>query len=139
MSNTLISDPAAGQAAVWPAIRHGLRRRCPACGEGALFTSYLKVAPVCDHCGQELHHQRADDGPAYLTVLIVCHVVGFLLHPLAQYTSLSSGMIAVILCGLAIPLCLVMLPSMKGLMIGVQWAKRMHGFGQGPVGQSSTA
>jgi uncharacterized protein (DUF983 family) len=30
----------------------------------------------------------------------------------------------------AIVLALFLLPRMKGLIIGVQWAKRMHGFGQ---------
>ena len=121
------------------AILRGVVNRCPACGEGALFESYLKVAPTCAHCGQELHHQRADDGPAYLTILVVCHIVGFALHPMVQYTTLSPGMIALILCALAIPLCLAMLPSMKGLMVGVQWAKRMHGFGHGPAGPSRAA
>jgi uncharacterized protein (DUF983 family) len=114
---------------VWPAVRNGLRHRCPACGRGPLFSSYLKTVPRCADCGEDLSHQRADDGPAYLTVLIVCHVVGVALHLLVQHTDLGPGMIAGLLSGLAIPLSLALLPSMKGLMIGVQWAKRMHGFG----------
>ena len=111
-----------------PGVRNGLRCRCPACGEGKLFSSYLKVAPSCPHCGEALHHQRADDGPAYVTLLVVCHVVGFLLMPLL-YTGLAPWAVALLLTGLAVPLCLFMLPPIKGFFVAVQWSKRMHGFG----------
>jgi uncharacterized protein (DUF983 family) len=110
-------------------VRNGLRHRCPACGAGSLFSSYLKVAAECDRCAEALHHQRADDGPAYLTILIVGHIIGFLLHPITSGTDLSPGLVALILCGLAVPLSLVLLPRTKGLMVAIQWAKRMHGFG----------
>ena len=46
------------------AIRRGFAGRCPNCGKGKLFRAYLKVADRCDHCGEDLHHQRADDAPA---------------------------------------------------------------------------
>ena len=58
-----------------PALLRGWRRCCPRCGKGALLYKYLKVHDRCDSCGQELHHQRADDGPAYLTILIVGHIL----------------------------------------------------------------
>ena len=129
MSSIVSSPIDGGVRPLWPAVRNGLRHRCPACGAGSLFSSYLKVAPHCDQCGEALHHQRADDGPAYLTILIVCHVVGFLIHPMSSGTDLSPGVVSLILCGLAVPLSLILLPRMKGVMVGIQWAKRMHGFG----------
>ena len=58
-----------------PALLRGWRRCCPSCGKGALLYKYLKVHESCGACGQELHHHRADDGPAYLTILIVGHVL----------------------------------------------------------------
>ncbi len=112
---------------VGAAIRNGLRCRCPACGEGKLFPRYLEVAAACPACGEVLSHQRADDGPAYVTLLVVCHVIGFALPPLMA-TGLSPGAMAILLSALAVPLCLVMLPPIKGLFVAVQWAKRMHGF-----------
>ncbi|MGV6850410.1 MAG: DUF983 domain-containing protein, partial [Marinibacterium sp.] len=60
---------------LWPALARGWRRRCPNCGSGALLDGYLSVAPTCNVCREELHHQRADDGPAYLTILIVGHLM----------------------------------------------------------------
>ncbi|TPE51692.1 DUF983 domain-containing protein [Amaricoccus solimangrovi] len=115
--------------ALGEAIRNGLRRRCPACGEGRLFDSYLHVAPECPACREALHHQRADDGPAYVTLLVVCHVVGFALIPLVT-AGLRPWLVAVLLSLLAVPLCLAMLPPIKGFFVAVQWAKRMHGFGE---------
>ncbi len=69
-----------------PALLRGWRRRCPNCGAGPMLRGYLKVRDSCPVCGEELHHHRADDGPAYLTILIVGH----LLAPLLLFT-LADG------------------------------------------------
>src|SRR5690606_34887944 len=66
---------------VWPAMRRGLAGKCPSCGEGKLFGKYLKVNDACPSCGEELHHQRADDAPPYLVIVIVGHLlVAIILH-----------------------------------------------------------
>lgn len=111
------------------AMLRGARGRCPACGKGKLFSSYLKVVDHCPECGEALHHQRADDGPAYLTILLVSHLGAPLLlacymawRPTAMTMILSFGLGAVILS-------LLLLPRIKGAMVGLQWARRMHGFG----------
>ena len=57
------------------ALWRGFRGRCPACGEGRMFRAFLKVADECPHCGEELHHHRADDFPAYLVIVIVGHIL----------------------------------------------------------------
>src|SRR5262245_8125282 len=56
-------------------IGRGLAHRCPACGQGAMFWRYLKVEPVCKACGHELDLYPADDGPAYLTILLIGHLI----------------------------------------------------------------
>ena len=43
------------------AMLRGALGRCPSCGEGRLFTRFLKVADHCPACNEALHHQRADD------------------------------------------------------------------------------
>ena len=60
---------------LWTAMKRGFLGRCPHCGEGKLFASFLKIAEKCDHCGEEMFHHRADDLPAYLVVVIVGHIV----------------------------------------------------------------
>jgi len=67
---TASDSPSAAQA-----LGRGLRGRCPACGEGRMFRAFLKVADQCPHCGEELHHHRADDFPAYLVIVIVGHIL----------------------------------------------------------------
>ena len=48
---------------IWPAIVRGAKAKCPACGIGSMFEGYLTVRDECPHCGEELHHHRADDAP----------------------------------------------------------------------------
>jgi len=110
------------------AVKRGLLLRCPCCGKGKLFSRYLKVTDVCSVCGEELYHHRADDGPAYLTILVVVHVIGITLHSLVGYMQDDPLLLALLLCALATVLSLLLLPRMKGLMVAVQWAKEMHGF-----------
>ena len=57
------------------AVRRGFAGRCPHCGEGRLFRAYLKVDDACPVCGEDFTPQRADDAPAYVTILIVGHFI----------------------------------------------------------------
>src|SRR5437868_5253961 len=58
-----------------PSVFRGLKGRCPACGEGKLFWRYLKVSDHCPKCRHELVRYPADDGPAYLTILLMGHLI----------------------------------------------------------------
>ena len=49
-----------------------------------MLRGYLKVRDECAVCGEELHHHRADDGPAYLTILLVGHLMAPLFISLLQ-------------------------------------------------------
>ena len=112
-----------------PALWRGLRRRCPNCGEGHLFNGYLRVVDRCEVCDEELFHHRADDGPAYLTILIVGHILGFAIHLLWVQLRPEPIVMALVLTAGAVGLSLYLLPRMKGMIVGIQWARRMHGFG----------
>lgn len=114
--------------AVWPAVWNGMRTRCPHCGRGHLFRSYLKVADRCDACGEELFHHKADDMPPYLSILIVGHViVGLMLHLELSY-DIAPWVYLATMVPTALLLPLILLPSIKGAVVGLQWANRMHGF-----------
>ena len=45
------SSPPLAPLKTGPIIRAGLRGRCPRCGKGRLFRSYLKITRRCDACG----------------------------------------------------------------------------------------
>ncbi|MDM8166894.1 DUF983 domain-containing protein [Roseovarius sp.] len=115
---------------LWPALRRGFRRKCPNCGSGPMMESYLKVRDTCTVCREDLSHHRADDGPAYLTILIVGHLMAPLLHvsftmfrpePLVLFTIFAIGCVG---------LSLYLLPRLKGAVVSFQWARHMHGFGE---------
>lgn len=111
------------------AMLRGARQKCPACGQGNLYGSYLKVVDRCAACGEELHHQRADDAPPYFTMIITGHViVGGLMSLETAYSPPMWVHIAI--WGPALlALTLWLLPRIKGALVGLQWALRMHGFG----------
>lgn len=111
-----------------PALRKGFRLKCPNCGEGKLLHSYLKVNDTCSVCGEDLSHQRADDGPAYLTILVVGHLLGFAMHIAWSTWQPSPMVMALSLSTLGVVGSLLLLPRMKGMFVAFQWAKRMHGF-----------
>lgn len=110
------------------AMRRGAFGRCPNCGKGKIFTSYLKVAPNCSACGEDLSHHRADDAPPYFTMMIVGHIVVAGILACVIETEIPLWLLGVVFGTLTIVLSLVLLPMIKGAIIGLQWANRMHGF-----------
>ncbi|MEO6013644.1 MAG: DUF983 domain-containing protein [Devosia sp.] len=110
------------------AVWNGAKLRCPHCGKGHMFRGYLKIAESCEFCGEELHHHRADDFPPYLSILIVGHlIVGLMLHLELTY-EIAPWVYVVTMVPAAVILPLLILPSLKGAVVGLQWAQRMHGF-----------
>jgi len=112
------------------AVGRGLRGRCPGCGAGALFDGYLAVAPACRACGEELHHHRADDLPPYLTILIVGHVVVTGLLVCERLYAPPVWLETSVWLAVAAFLSLALLRPLKGGVVGLQWALRLHGFGR---------
>jgi uncharacterized protein (DUF983 family) len=110
------------------AMFRGWRHTCPACGKGALYRKYLKVADACPACSEELHHHRADDAPPYFTILIVGHIVGAGVLMLEQAYAPDTWVHYVIWLPLLLSMTLLMLPRIKGALVGLQWALRLHGF-----------
>lgn len=109
-------------------LLRGMMGRCPACGEGKLFRAFVKVADRCNACGEDLHHHRADDFPAYLTIFLVGHLV----VPIAMYVEIvhqpSYWLHAALWAPMVILLSIGLLQPIKGLIVALQWHMGMHGF-----------
>jgi uncharacterized protein (DUF983 family) len=114
------------------AMMRGWRMRCPACGQGRMFGRYLKVNDTCPSCGLEMSGHRADDAPPYFTILIVGHIIVPLMLLLEQHVQPPEWVHMALWLPLTLLLCLWFLPHIKGTLIGLQWARRMHGFGSEP-------
>lgn len=117
-------------------LLRGLAGRCPHCGRGRLFERYLKVVDRCPECDEVFSHHRADDAPPYFTMFIVGHiVVGLMLAVEVRYTP-ALWIHAALWFPLTIVLALALLPRIKGAIVGLQWAARMHGFGDAGMHES---
>lgn len=112
------------------AMWRGWKHKCPRCGEGSMFAKYLKVHDNCQTCGLEMHHHRADDAPPYFTIFIVGHliVIGMLWMETAFVPPIWLHMTVWI--PVTIISSLALLSPIKGALVGLQWALRMHGFDQ---------
>lgn len=113
---------------VWQAMARGLKCRCPNCGEGKIFRAFLKVADNCSVCGENLSHHRADDLPAYLVIVIVGHII----VPIALWIETNYAPSMLLQLAFYLPFTLIasllLLQPVKGAVVGLQWAFRMHGF-----------
>lgn len=113
---------------VWQAMLNGIKCRCPNCGKGKLFRAYLKVSDTCSECGEELHWHKADDLPPYISIIIVGHVLIGLMMEIETFAPQAGWVYLATMVPLALIMPLAMLPSIKGAVVGLQWANRMHGF-----------
>jgi uncharacterized protein (DUF983 family) len=113
---------------VWTSIKRGFRGRCPRCGEGKLFRAFLKVDNNCSVCDLDFTPHRADDLPAYLVIVIVGHIV----VPIALMIETNYSPPVALQLAIYLPITLfaslALLQPVKGAVVGMQWALRMHGF-----------
>lgn len=111
------------------AITNGLRCRCPRCGTGRLFYRFVKPVDRCEACGEDLSHQRADDMPAYLDIVVVGHLVVGAFVMVESVTTWPLWLHMALWTPLTLGLAILFLQPLKGAVIGMQWALYMHGFG----------
>jgi len=103
------------------ALSRGLRLRCPACGEGALYSSYLKQVEACARCGESFMEIRADDMAASPTIFVTALIALPLLVFLERDGRLSDGAIFAIVAVTSLTTALAVLPRAKGLVIAAVW------------------
>lgn len=101
--------------------KRGLAMKCPACGQGKLLQRYLKPHLSCPHCGEDFTRLNAEDGPAWLTILIVGHISIPLLLSLLQAGYLENNwVLPAVITGTIILTC-ALLPVTKGLFMVGLW------------------
>jgi len=122
-----------------PSLLRGWKCKCPNCGSGPMLRDYLKVRDECPVCSEELFHHRADDGPAWATILIAGHILAPLM--LIFYTAFrpEGWVMALGFSVVFLALALFLLPRLKGMFVALQWSRRMHGFGESNEGHKEAA
>jgi uncharacterized protein (DUF983 family) len=122
------TTPARERRPVWRAMWHGFRGRCPHCGEGKLFRAFTKTVDTCSVCGEELHHHRADDFPAYLVIAIVGHILVPIVLAVETHIAPPVEISMALWPSVALVMALGLLQPVKGAVIAIQWYGGMHGF-----------
>jgi len=115
-------------AEIRQAMTRGFFGKCPSCGEGKMFRAFLKVADECPACGEPLHHQQADDFPAYIVIVLVGHIVVPLVLLVETAWAPPTWLHMLIWPALIAVLALSLLQPVKGAIVALQWVLGMHGF-----------
>lgn len=122
-----MTDPAPLHHKIHP-VWAGLIGRCPECGKGKLFKSFMAIAPQCSACGQDFSKADSGDGPAIFVMLIAGFIViGAMLVIDTLYEPPIWLMLA-IFSPLAIILNIGMIRPFKGVLVCLQFH---HKAGQG--------
>jgi uncharacterized protein (DUF983 family) len=117
-------EPASLSTALW----RGFTMRCPNCGEGHLFGRFLKVVPECPVCGEDFSHQRADDFPAYLVIIVIGHLVVPAMLVVEEVYAPPVWLQYLIWLPFIAFGALALLQPTKGAVVALQWQLGMHGF-----------
>ena len=109
-------------------FKRGVMGRCPNCGKGPLLRAYLKVVSTCPACGHDNGQYPADDAPPYFTILLVGHLVVAPALCLSFIWTWPAAYVLAVTLPTILAATLLLLPRVKGAVIGVQWAiKRNDG------------
>jgi uncharacterized protein (DUF983 family) len=115
-------------ADVGAALRAGVLGRCPDCGKGRLYRSYLRIAARCDVCGGDFSMADVGDGAAVFVILIV----GAIAAPFVLVAQMGFGWppwaVALAAVVLVTALSLALLPVAKAVLFTLQ---RAHGAREG--------
>ena len=93
-----------------------------------MFARFLRVADTCPHCGEELHHHRADDLPAYLVILLLGHILIPAIVFVEVHYSPPYWVHAALWLPLTPLLAIGLLQPCKGAVVAVEWFYGMRGF-----------
>ncbi len=104
----------------WTIVSRGLRRRCPKCGVGRIFSGFISLLRQCPECGEPFHNIRTDDAAPWATVLFVGHFSGWLLAGLIK-SDLTSNEVTAYAIGFVLICAALTLPVMKGIFVNLNW------------------
>ena len=124
MSIEIVNHERKKSGAIW----RGMKGQCPACGSKTLWRKYLKVQDDCAACGLHLGGHQADDAPPYFTIFIVGPVIVPIALIVERLYTPPLYIHALLFTVLAVLVSLISLPIVKGGVVGLQWALRLHGF-----------
>ena len=122
-SVTAPSDAPQTSPSLWVGVGRGITRKCPACGQGALFRGYLAVIPECPSCGNDNEQYPSDDFAPYVTIFLVLHLMVPILFMADRTWDMSVAFEMAVALPLFLIATLLVLPFAKGAVIGFACAR----------------
>lgn len=110
------------EPSAWLAIGRGLRRRCPRCGQGAIFERFIDVRDRCSSCGF-VFEERSGDTWGFWVVLDRIFVAIPLVILLLGFATSSLRLRLLLIALLLIPL-LATMPHRQGVAIALDYLFR---------------
>ena len=105
-------------------IRLGLKGRCPRCGTGQIFSSYLKIAEACPACGLGLAGHDVGDGPVVPAMLVIGAMFVGLVLVTELWWAPPAWLHVILWAPLITGLVLWTLPRLKGVAVALQHRSR---------------
>lgn len=102
-------------------IKTGLGCRCPACGDGPVFKSFLEMAPRCSACSADFSKADAGDGPAFFVMFLLAIII---MPPvlLVQIIFTPPVWVHIVLwTPLIVLIGALLLRPFKSMMFAIQW------------------
>ena len=91
----------------WPTLLvRGVRRRCPACGTGGLFTRWVRMAERCPGCGMRFEREEGFFLGVWFLNLLLSQLAIIAYVAIAFVLTLPDAPMAAILAGAAV-VCVV--------------------------------
>lgn len=105
-------------------LKRTLFKKCPRCGKGHLYQSFLKLVVSCTECSEDFTTIRADDAPAWLTILIVGHIMTFMLLVMFPVLNYPDWVLTLVMIIPSLILSLIILPFAKSFFVGILWYQK---------------
>ncbi len=102
-------------------LRRGLFLNCPKCGKGKLLFNYITPHKSCSNCHLDFAPLRADDGPAWATIMIAGHLSMPFVFALFDFGLESVFLIITLSILFITALSLIILPRAKGMFMAMIW------------------
>lgn len=102
-------------------LARGARRRCPVCGRGRIFRSFLSLRRACPECRWVVEREPGTVTGSMYLVAIFTQILAVLLWLALQLTDWSVGRQLAVALPLLVAVSLASLPVSKGLWVGVEY------------------
>lgn len=101
----------------------GLAARCPRCGQGKLFSGFLRQVDRCSVCGEPLQSYKVGLLLPFVVIMIVGSVIILVMLDMELNQRASPGFYLAALVPLAALLPIAIIRPAKGAIIGLFWSK----------------